>query len=830
MVSEDAASLANIQVQLERYQPDAHWMLVEEQGNILAASDRLTSYLGYPPDALPGKSIGSVNPHISLLDWKKIWDTIQDEPYEKATELIRNDGLLLPVILSVTQVKTDHHSIALVQVKDLLRMSDLQAIVQEWPTNSEVGLWIWNCTSQQVVFSQLPPSLEESLKIQGSISDRELLRRLFHQLTPSSRANLKRTIREKNAAFQVTLSFRRSSGLGSILLDCHTRLSSLGQFLYVYGSWSIESVATLVIQDSAQLLQEFSLDHTQDMIFWARPDGSFAYVNQSVCDHLGYTKQALMRKNAQEIAPSFDEEARNALWEELRSTQFLEHEIELKTSTGDLFPIYSTLYYVKIGNEEFNCVFSRDQTLSKRRQEQIHFGKETLENLKEFVIWSNETGQLRFLNHAARKLTGLQNRDGLGHTLSAIIPALELADLKALNEEVESYLLDGEGNQVPVELSFNHLEMDGETIFCFIGRNITQRKQQLQELKDARAKVEELSDRLKQENILLREEIDSRYNFNNILTKSDRYHQVLMQAQQVAQTSATVLILGETGTGKELLARAIHSMSDRQEAAMIKVNCAALPENLIESELFGHVKGAFTSAIRDKKGRFEMADGGTLFLDEIGELQLDLQAKLLRVLQEGEFEPVGGENTRKVDVRVIAATNKNLEERVQEGKFRQDLYYRLNVFPIQNLPLRERRGDIPLLVHHFMKKYADNLGKNIEKISKADLTLLQQYDFPGNIRELENMVERAVILTQGDRLNLKSSFQHLKSEATSTRDSSSFLTFEEAQRQHILHALEKTSWRISGPAGAGRLLGLNDRTLASKIRKLKIERPSSTNT
>ena len=282
------------------------------------------------------------------------------------------------------------------------------------------------------------------------------------------------------------------------------------------------------------------------------------------------------------------------------------------------------------------------------------------------------------------------------------------------------------------------------------------------------------------------------------------------------------MITGETGTGKELLARAIYSLSDRESGPFVKVNCAALPPGLIESELFGHEKGAFTGAFQQRKGRFEIANKGTIFLDEIGEMPLPLQPKLLRVLQEGEFERVGGTKAIKVDVRVIAATNRELEKMVEKGEFREDLFYRLNVFPIYNIPLRNRPEDIPVLIRHFVKKHCKQIGKTIGKIAQADIDLLMQYDFPGNVRELENLIERAVILTKGNKLNIRDSF--VPSPKNNKPLNKDFRSFEDMQRQHIVKALEQTKWRITGPKGAARLLGLKDRTLMSKMRKLGINR------
>jgi transcriptional regulator with GAF, ATPase, and Fis domain len=291
----------------------------------------------------------------------------------------------------------------------------------------------------------------------------------------------------------------------------------------------------------------------------------------------------------------------------------------------------------------------------------------------------------------------------------------------------------------------------------------------------------------------------------------------------VAGTDSSVLISGETGTGKELIARAIHDLSKRKDRPLIKVNCAALPAGLIESELFGHEKGAFTGAISRKIGRFELADGGTLFLDEIGDLPPGVQAKLLRVLQEHEFERVGGTQTIKVDVRLITATNRDLAKAVEENSFRTDLYYRLNVFPIHLPPLRERKEDIPLLTQYFINKYMTRMGKRIEKISQETMNRLIAYPWPGNIRELENIIERAVILSKGLILEIEDEL--LPSSHLPDQKEKGSLTLEEVERDHIVKILEKARWVIEGPKGAAKILNLHPNTLRSRMQKLGIKRP-----
>jgi len=329
-----------------------------------------------------------------------------------------------------------------------------------------------------------------------------------------------------------------------------------------------------------------------------------------------------------------------------------------------------------------------------------------------------------------------------------------------------------------------------------------------------------LKNRLAEEKLYLEDEIRTELNFEEIVGESSSLKSILKQAETVAPTDSTVLIQGETGTGKELIARAIHNLSARRERTFVKINCAAIPTGLLESELFGHERGAFTGAIAQKLGRFELAHGGTLFLDEVGDISLELQPKLLRVLQEQEFERLGSTRTIRVDVRVVAATNRDLNRMVADREFRSDLFYRLNVFPLVVPPLRERRGDIPTLVRYFAQKYARRMNKRIETIPAETLDLLTRYHWPGNIRELENLIERAVIVSPGTALRVPRA--ELKSRADES--GSGITTLEAAERQHILRALKETSWVLGGPRGAAARLGMKRTTLQSRMEKLGIAR------
>ena len=337
--------------------------------------------------------------------------------------------------------------------------------------------------------------------------------------------------------------------------------------------------------------------------------------------------------------------------------------------------------------------------------------------------------------------------------------------------------------------------------------------------------INQLKKQLEAEKAYLREEIKLEHNHGNIIGESDALKYILYKIEQIAATDTTVLVLGETGTGKELAARAIHEGSKRKNRALVKVNCAALPATLIESELFGHEKGAFTGSSAKKLGRFEIADGATLFLDEIGELPMELQAKLLRVIQDGEFERLGSNITIKSDVRIIAATNRNLEQEVQKGRFREDLWYRLNVFPITMPPLRERIGDIPLLVEFYVKKITKRLGKNNAIVPKIMMDILQNYHWPGNVRELENILERAVINSSGPKLHLVDDFNRSFADFSKPPKSLGAKTLQEVERNHIISVLEQTHWKVSGKASATEILGLNRSTLRARMRKLDISKP-----
>ncbi len=376
------------------------------------------------------------------------------------------------------------------------------------------------------------------------------------------------------------------------------------------------------------------------------------------------------------------------------------------------------------------------------------------------------------------------------------------------------------GQRCMVEATLSAYESDGQPRYTLILRNVEERL-------SAERKIQTLTGQTE----YLQREVEERGNFDGIIGSSEPLRAALEEVERVANTDATVLLLGETGTGKELFARSIHASSPRRGKALIRVNCGAIPENLIESELFGHERGAFTGATTRREGRFALADGGTLLLDEVGELPLALQPKLLRVLQEGEFEPVGSSRTRRVDVRVIAATHRDLPELVAREQFREDLYYRLNVFPIRIPPLRERCEDIPTLAQSFIDKYASRIGRKLSPLSATDVARLQSYHWPGNVRELQNVLERAVIVSDDGSLRLDrvlpGGSKRSRSAATNSpaRAIRTAAELAELERDNIVQALEQAHWKVSGAGGAAELLQMNASTLSSRMRALDIRRP-----
>ncbi len=504
-------------------------------------------------------------------------------------------------------------------------------------------------------------------------------------------------------------------------------------------------------------------------------------------------------------------------------------DVELETSTParpwiaalvSFHPLKSpdgTVRAVSVGVQDISAKKRAEQAL--QRNHNLLSGM--IEGTSDVVFVKGADGRYLMMNSAAARIVGRAPSEILGRSDAELFPP-ELAERFQADDrrvvageevqEIEQIVPAGGEPRIFMTKKSAWVDEQGRIVGIIgIARDITEREWAEEQLR-----------RLQAQNVYLREEVYTEYEFEDIVGGSRLIRNVLQAVKQVAETDSTVLITGETGTGKELVARAIHERSRRRDQLLVTVNCAALPSGLIESELFGHEKGAFTGALSRKIGRFEAADGGTIFLDEIGDLPLELQAKLLRVLQEGEFERVGGTQKLRTDVRVIAATNRELARDVETQRFREDLYYRLNVFPIHVPPLRERKEDISPLAQHFVIKHANRLGRRIDSISQPAMKALMAHSWPGNVRELQNVLERAMIISRSPVLEL-GEWPPVTVLGAETVHS---VALENVERSHIMEVLEAARWRISGPSGAAMKLGLKPTTLHARMKKLGIRRPS----
>lgn len=615
-------------------------------------------------------------------------------------------------------------------------------------------------------------------------------------------------------------------------------------------------------------LYAFTFDHLKEAIFWIDEDASIWDVNDGAMELSGYSKDELRRMKVFDINQTVQPANWPEVWAKLKEAKKVIFDAKFKTKEGKIIDIEITQNFLVFEGREYTCSIVRD--IRQRR-----FEEELLRTVSEAT--SGLTGE-DFLIELARHITMTLTMRYALITECANDDKTRLRTLCYVDGEkvLDNFEYDTadipceiimEGNDffmsagvevkypkeegmeaavgVPIYSSKNGeiighiLVLDpkpvttekNQTAILKIfaaraGAEIERMKAEKElekansELKIRLKEIELLKNQLQLENKYLQEEIKLTYNFEEIISKSKDFQKILQQIQQVAFTDATVLVLGESGTGKELIARAVHNISNRSKRPLVKVNCATLPANLIESELFGHEKGAFTGAMDRKIGRFELADGGSIFLDEIGELPVELQAKLLRVLQEGEFERLGNPKTMKVNVRVIAATNRNLQQAIEKKEFREDLYYRLNVFPIICPPLRDRKEDIPLLVRHFCQKHEGKIGKRISSIAPEVMTALMDYDWPGNIRELENIIERAMILSPGNSLDYGEWIPVEKMPLTKSQPAK----LGDLEKEHIIETLRKTGWKVSGEKGAAKILGLNPTTLEARMKKLGIKR------
>ncbi len=569
------------------------------------------------------------------------------------------------------------------------------------------------------------------------------------------------------------------------------------------------------------------VEHAEDAVFLVAPDGSFVDVNGRACQSLGYTRDELIGMRVPEVDIAVTEEQSARMLEEIVPNTPYTLEGIHRRKDGSTFPVEVRVGVFEADQGKLRVAIARDLTERKKAEEALRASEERFAGIfksaMDAIVIVDSKRRINLFNEAAERIFRCPASEAVGKPLDRFLsPQFRLVFedcLRAFREEgvAHRYLwapegitaLRADGEEFSVEATISRFEIEGQELCTLILRDVEDRKRAEAEL-----------GRLKREMVYLQEELETVHGVGEMVGSGVSMKRVFEAIDKVAPTDSTVLITGETGTGKELVARAIHNASARRRSVFVKVDSSTLPAGLIESELFGHEKGAFTGAHARKSGRFELADGGTIFLDEVGELPLDLQVKLLRVLQDGTFERVGGTRTLSADVRVIAATNRDLEAAVREGRFRSDLFYRLNVFPIRVPALRERREDVPVLVRHFVMKYAARLGKRIEKIPQRGLDQLSSYDWPGNVRELENVIERAVILSSRSELELDEWLPRRPGDSAPAH----LPSLAELEREHITRVLRLTGWRVRGERGAARILGLKPTTLEARMKRLGIER------
>jgi PAS domain S-box-containing protein len=589
------------------------------------------------------------------------------------------------------------------------------------------------------------------------------------------------------------------------------------------------------IEDRKQVEQELRasesrfrtfVDHAMDAFFLHDEELRTIDVNHQACHSLGYSREELIGTRPHDFDVGLDPATIARLAERVNAGETVTFESLHRRKDGTIFPIEARVRPFWQGDRRFFLGVARDITERKQAEEALRHSEKQLRDVIETIpaiAWTNQPdGSLEFVNKRWQDFTGmsLEQSEGFGWER-----ALHPNDVAGFTENRRASLTSGDVFEG--ELRLRHGET-GEYRW-FLARAIPLRDDEGKIVRwygtatdiDVRKRAEE---RLQRENVVLREEIDKASMFEEVVGAAPALQAVLAAVSKVAPTDSTVLITGETGTGKELIARAIHKKSGRSGRAFVTVNCAAIPESLIASELFGHEKGAFTGALQRRLGKFELADGGTVFLDEVGELPLEMQIALLRVLQEREFERVGGSQTVRVDVRVITATNRDLRKAVASGSFRQDLFYRLNVFPIHIPPLRERKQDIPVLAEYFIARFARKAGKTIRGIEKSTLQLFNFYSWPGNIRELQNVIERAVVISDTETLAIEESWLATGPPQLQAGAGALGRKTPAEERELIEEALRATEGRVSGASGAAAKLGIPASTLEYKIRLLKINK------
>ena len=575
-------------------------------------------------------------------------------------------------------------------------------------------------------------------------------------------------------------------------------------------------------------------------------DGAYLDVNDAMLERLGYELEDMVGRRPEDFATADTADCIiNELRPALRRRGKLENKpVGLVTSSGEVVDCITNAFVENDQEGDFLRTVAMYSEISD--QARANFKYRTLYRTTPAMLHTVDGDGLiiTVTNHWLSKL-GFKREEVLGRPITDFMSVADqknyadgrLRELIAEGDfnNLERQMVSKDGLRIDLVMSaISHRDEEGNVDRMLVAsKDVTERNRAERELRQTLAENARLREELELERDYLREEVNDALNFGRIVGTSQALRRMLKRIEAVAETPASVLVQGESGVGKELVAREIHARSPRSDGPLVKVNCASIPKELFESEFFGHIKGAFTGAYRDRIGRFQLADGGTIFLDEIGEIPMELQGKLLRVLQESEFERVGDDVTRSVDVRVIVATNRNLEQLIVNGEFREDLFYRLSVFPVDVPPLRERGDDIVQLAQHFLEQTCKDFGRELMTLTRTQAANLKSYGWPGNVRELKNVIERAVILSPGKSLRLELSMPGLKFDEDTVLASEprgdDVMTEKDMrlfQKENLAKALERANWKVSGKGGAAELLGVRPTTLADRVRTFKIKRPS----
>lgn len=827
--------------------------LVGGDQRLLDANRAYCRMVGYTREELLGLSVQDIDTQTAAANRERSQRILQGESIRFETKHRTKAGDVIDVEVSTTTLDSENGPVIACLLRDITerkRTEEALLLTQHAISTAPTGiswiapdgrfLYVNDCLSQLLGYTA-----DEVLSM--TVSD------IDAAVSPERWKEFWKEIKEQRLAEFESVALCKDGRTNPVGISAN--YISLGDREFVFAS--ILDITERKRSEEVLRESEFKyrslVEAFPDIVFITDYSGRMLYANPSLERQTGFTAndfQFSQDENAfihSEDAPKVAKFIRDFASSEEQVSTAIENRLADKMGRSHWYS--SVIAKVEYQGQPALQYIVRDITAQKETRESLRlsedkFSKAFFASPDPIAITSRATHEFIDVNEGFVALSGYSREETIGKTSIDLGFYADLDDRERFFEALkrgerirqwEVTYKTRAGKRLNCDVSVDLIDVQGEPAILTVVRDITERKRAEQERERAFQEIARLKDELERERDYLREEFNVAHRFGEIVGSSAGIKQVLARVEAVSSTGASVLIVGESGVGKELIARAIHSQSPRRSSPLVKVNCASIPRELFESEFFGHVKGAFTGAHRDRFGRFQLAHRGTLFLDEVAEIPMELQGKLLRVLQEGEYERVGEDVTRDVDVRVIAATNRNLRAEVESGRFREDLYYRLSVFPIEVPPLRERQRDIIPLATHLLKRACQDLDRKPMALTRPQAEILQAYDWPGNIRELHNVIERSVILSKGERLRLDltmpSTASGVDSRVSDETDQAkpSFVTadqFRRRERENIIAALEQANWKVSGPGGAAELLGIKPTTLTYQIKVMGIKKPA----